>query len=167
VAQALNATKIVFHGGVNPLVLHEYYRENWLQKHSEFWQQILNEYNGIILLENIWEPDPSLFRNLLDRVGSPRLKLCLDVAHANVYSKVPLKQWLTTWDKDLVYMHFSDNHGEADRHLEVGAGKIDWQTLTADLKELGLEPEVVLEEATLEKTQTSIAYIREHGVYPF
>jgi sugar phosphate isomerase/epimerase len=167
VAKALNAQKIVFHGSVNALVLDEWYLKNWLEKNAAFWREVLAEYTGTVLIENVWEPNPEILRSLLDAVDSPRLKVCLDVAHAHVYSKVPLDTWLSVIGNDVVYMHFSDNNGQIDQHSVIGAGNIDWQSLTQSIQRLGLSPEVVLEECTLSNTQASIDYLKTHRIYPF
>jgi sugar phosphate isomerase/epimerase len=167
VADALNAGQVVFHGNLNPLVLNEYYRKNWLDRNAEFWQQVLDKYGGTVLLENVWEPDPEIFRSLLDQVGSPRLKICFDIGHANVYSRVHFRDWIATLGSDMRYLHLSDNTSEKDQHMDIGAGKIDWQNFTRTLKEFDLAPEVVLETGTLEKTKTSLTYMKEHHVYPF
>jgi sugar phosphate isomerase/epimerase len=167
VAKALNAQKIVFHGSVNALVLDEWYLKNWLEKNAAFWKEVLAQYTGTVLIENVWEPNPDILRSLLDAVDSPRLKVCLDVAHAHVYSKVPLDTWLSVLGGDVVYMHFSDNNGQVDQHLEVGEGNIDWQSLTKSMQRLKLCPEVVLEECTLDHTQASIDYLKSHKIYPF
>jgi sugar phosphate isomerase/epimerase len=167
VAKALNAQKIVFHGGANPLVLDEWYLKNWLEKNAVFWKQVLAQYSGTVLIENVWEPNPEIFRSLLDMVDSPRLRICFDVAHAHVYSKVSLDTWLSVLGEDVVYMHFSDNNGQVDEHAEVGAGNIDWQSLTQSIQKAGLCPDVVLEECTLEHTQASINYLKNNKIYPF
>jgi sugar phosphate isomerase/epimerase len=166
-ADALGAGQAVFHGSLNPLVLNDYYRKNWLDRNADFWRQALEHYGGTVLLENVWESDPEVFRSLLDLVGSPRLKFCFDVGHANVYSCVPFQEWIAMLGENMTYMHLSDNTGEKDQHMEIGSGKIDWQTLTDTLNDRGLSPEAVLETGTLEKTQTSIAYMKQHAVYPF
>jgi sugar phosphate isomerase/epimerase len=166
-ADALNAGQVVFHGNFNPLVLNEYYKKNWLDRNVSFWKQILDKYQGIILLENVWEHNPEVFRSLLDQVGSPRLKICFDIGHANVYSHVHFEEWIATLGSDVQYLHLSDNAVEKDEHLEIGAGKIDWQKFTATLQKHNLTPEVVLETGTLEKTKMSIAYMKEHALYPF
>jgi endonuclease IV len=56
IAKSLNAQKIVFHGAVNALVLNEWYLKNWLEKNTAFWKQVLTQYSGMILIENVWEP---------------------------------------------------------------------------------------------------------------
>jgi sugar phosphate isomerase/epimerase len=166
-AKALNAEQIVFHGNLNPLIINDYYRKNWLDRNAGFWQQILDQYKGVVLLENVWERDPQVFRDLLDVVASPRLKVCFDIGHANVYSRVGFKEWATSLGADMPYLHLSDNMGESDLHMEIGKGKIDWQTFTATLKDQGLKPEVVLEEGALEKTKASLDYMKQHAIYPF
>ncbi|XHH08678.1 MAG: sugar phosphate isomerase/epimerase family protein [Candidatus Bathyarchaeia archaeon] len=167
VAKSLNAQKIVFHGAINPLILNEWYLKNWLDKNTVFWKQVLEQYTGVVLIENVWEPSPDVFRKLLDMVDSNRFKVCLDVAHAHVCSKVPLDDWLATLGDDVVYMHFSDNNGKVDQHAEIGTGNIDWQSLTQNIHKLGLAPEVVLEECTLNQTQASINYLEKHQIYPY
>ncbi len=166
IAQALNAKKIVFHGAANPLILNEWYGKNWIEKNAAFWPTILDQYSGTVLLENIWEPNPTIFRTLLDQVASPRLKICFDVAHANVYSKVPIETWLTTLNQDIVYMHFSDNNNQTDQHAAIGSGQINWQNLTNLITKYNLAPDIVLEECTMERTQTSITYMKKHKIYP-
>jgi sugar phosphate isomerase/epimerase len=167
VAKSLNAQKIVFHGAVNPIILNEWYFKNWLERNASFWKQVLEQYDGVVLIENVWEPTPDIFRKLLDMVNSPRLKICLDVAHAHVCSKVPLEGWLATLGEDVVYMHFSDNNGQTDQHAEIGTGNINWQSLTQSICRLNLAPDVVLEECTLTQTQASINYLKSHQIYPY
>ncbi len=166
-AEALGATKVVFHGNVNPMVLNMYYQKDWLDRNSAFWSQVLQDYRGTMLLENVWEPYPEIFRLLLDQVASPRLKICFDVGHANVYSRVGFEKWFDALGKDIEYLHLSDNTGEADQHMELGAGKIDWQRFTKALQTRGLDPEAVLEEGSLQKTKASLAYMKERSIYPF
>ncbi len=166
-AKKLDAKQVVFHGNLNPLVLNDYYRKNWLDRNTTFWQQILQKYKGTVLLENVWETDPEIFRSLLDQVASPRPKFCFDLGHANVYSQASFEQWISTLGTDMTYLHLSDNDGSVDQHLQVGEGKIHWQQFTDMLDDHGLSPEVVLEQGSLEKTKASLAYMKENSVYPF
>jgi hypothetical protein len=50
-------------------VLNDYYKKNWLDRNTAFWRQVLEKYSGTVLLENVWEADPEMFRNLLDKVA--------------------------------------------------------------------------------------------------
>ncbi len=167
VASELGATQVVFHGNFNPFIKDEGYRKNWIEKNTDFWLQMLESYNGTILIENCWESTPQVFRNLLDSVNSPRLKICFDIGHAHVYSKIPVKEWFVTLGRDIPYVHMSDNAGEIDQHMELGKGNIDWQEFSSLIEKQEINPEIVLELVTLEQTKQSIRYLKEKGVYPF
>jgi len=125
IAKALNAKYIVFHGNFNPLITHESYKQNWIEQNANFWLEVLSKYHITVLLENLWEPTPEVFRKLLLKVKSPRLKICFDIGHANIFSKVPLKEWITVLSKDIPYMHINDNKGDADNELIPGEGTIN------------------------------------------
>jgi sugar phosphate isomerase/epimerase len=167
VAEKLNATQVVFHGNFNPLVKDEYFRKNWVEKNAVFWSEVLERHDITILLENTWEPTPEIFKELLDEVHSPRLKLCHDIGHSNVYSKEPFQRWADVLRDHISYMHLSDNCGEIDQHLKVGQGEINWQEFTKVLENCKISPEIVLEQATLENTKVSIAYMEKNKIYPF
>jgi sugar phosphate isomerase/epimerase len=167
IATFLEAKCIVFHGGFNPLVRHESYVNNWLERNADFWSGALNKFNLTVLLENLWEPTPEVFRRLLDKVGSPRLKICFDTAHANIFSKVPFKEWFEQLNQDIPYLHVSDNKGEVDDELIPGDGIINWHEFTNTLEDCQVNPEIVLEVGTLEKTKQSLEYLQMQKIYPF
>ena len=102
-----------------------------------------------------------MFKELLDEVKSSRLKVCFDIAHLNVYSKMPFREWADALGNKIAYVHISDNCGEKDQHLEVGQGKIDWQEFTKVIEEYQISPEIVLEQVTLEQTKKSLSYLRK------
>lgn len=167
IAEALGAKYIVFHGGFNPLIKNDHFRQHWLERNAEFWSEILNRYAITVLLENLWEPTPEIFRDLLDRVGSERLKVCFDLAHVHIFSEAPLEEWVDTLRDALVYVHVSDNKGDSDSELVPGEGNISWQGFSALLKRKMVNPAIVFEVGTLEKTRQSVQYFRERNIYPF
>jgi len=167
IATSLEAKYIVFHGSFNPLIRAESYVNNWLERNANFWSGALKKYNIIVLLENLWEPTPEVFRSLLDQVGSPRLKICFDTGHANIFSKVPFKEWFGMLSQDIPYVHVSDNKGEVDNELIPGDGIINWHEFTNILEDCQVNPEIVLEVCTLEKTKQSLKYLQMHNIYPF
>lgn len=167
IAMKLNATQIVFHGSFNPLIRDEHYKKDWIERNASFWSEVLHKYEIKILLENTWEPTPDLFRNLLEKINSPRLKICLDIGHVNVYSKISIKEWFVSLGQEISYIHLSDNLGERDQHLEIGQGKINWQDFSRIVGEYADSPEIVLELVTLEKTKRSLRSLEENKIYPF
>ena len=119
-----------------------------------------------MLLENFWETSPEIFLALMNEVNAPRLKVCLDTGHVNAFSKVPFEEWVAKLGGQIPYMHFSDNMGKADQHLEIGCGNINWQGLTADLERHKVAPEVALETETIKKTDASLKYLERNRIYP-
>lgn len=167
IATFLEAKYIVFHGNFNPLIRAERYISNWLERNADFWSEVLKKYNLIVLLENLWEPTPEAFRRLLDQVGSPRLKICFDTGHANIFSKVPFREWFDQLNHDIPYVHVNDNKGEVDNELVLGDGIIDWHEFTSILKDCQVNPGIVLEVGTLQKTKQSLRYLQMQEIYPF
>ncbi|MGE7545794.1 sugar phosphate isomerase/epimerase family protein [Sporosarcina newyorkensis] len=85
------------------------------------------------------------FASFLDEIDETAGYL-LDVGHAQ----------LDGWDipevirmvKDrLIALHIHDNLGEADEHLPIGTGKMDWSKIINTLNENGIDCELILEYA--------------------
>jgi sugar phosphate isomerase/epimerase len=167
IASLLEAKYIVFHGNFNPLIRGERYVNNWFERNANFWSEVLRKYNVTVLLENVWEPSPEIFRKLLDLVGSSRLKICFDTGHANIFSKVPFREWFDMLNPDIPYIHVNDNKGEVDSELIPGDGIINWHEFTDILEDYQNNPEIVLEVGTLEKTMQSLRYLQMQSIYPF
>jgi sugar phosphate isomerase/epimerase len=167
IAQSLSAKYVVFHANFNPFVYGDLYRSNWIARNADFWREILDSYEATVLLENFWESSPEIFNALLKEVNMPRLRVCLDTGHINAFSKVPMEEWVAKLENQIPYMHFSDNTGKSDQHLQIGNGNINWQVLTVALKKHNVNPEVVLETETIKKTDESLRYLETNKIYPF
>ncbi|KPL02996.1 MAG: hypothetical protein AMJ73_07840 [candidate division Zixibacteria bacterium SM1_73] len=166
-AKALNAKYIVFHGNFNPLIRHEGYKKNWIKQNAIFWSEVLDKYEIVIVLENLWEPTPEIFRKLLDEVNSTHLKICFDIGHTNIFSKVALEEWFSMLGEGIVYIHVNDNKGDVDNELAPGEGNINWQTFSKLIEKYRIAPEIVFEVGTLEKTIQSLEYFQKENIYPF
>lgn len=167
IAKALDAKYVVFHASFNPLIRHERYEKNWVERNANFWSEVLDKYHPTILLENLWEQNPEIFRKLLDTVKSPRFKICFDTGHANIFSKVPFEEWINVLGEDIPYMHINDNKGDFDNELVPGDGTINWQEFSDTIGKHGFHPDIALEVGTIEKTKRSIEYFRKGKIYPF
>lgn len=62
---------------------------------------------------------------LIDKIGSKFLGICIDTSHANM-SKVDIPEFIITAGEKIYATHISDNLGENDDHLFPFSGKIDW-----------------------------------------
>lgn len=129
-AVRLGCEKVVFHLGFNPLVGTPRYRSEFLKRGADFWAQILTRHpHAVICLENQWEPDWTIFEELFALVDSPRLGLCFDAGHAHVHSHFAPEAWIRKMRPHLRHQHWTDNHGDSDRHAALGRGNIAWPTI--------------------------------------
>ncbi|OQX93013.1 MAG: hypothetical protein B6D58_00170 [candidate division Zixibacteria bacterium 4484_95] len=167
IAETLNAKYIVFHGNFNPLIRQKSYIENWVERNTSFWSDALDKFDIVVVLENLWEPTPAIFRELLDNVNHNRLKVCFDTGHVNLFSKSPFEEWFNVLGDDIVYMHINDNKGDFDSELVPGEGSIDWKSISELIEKYKIAPEIIFEVGTLEKVGKSIRYFKRNKIYPF
>lgn len=122
------AEKIVIHGGYHPWI---YYPIWYTEQSIPFWKDFLREQSGdiTILLENVLEEEPGMLLDIVKGVGDPRLRICLDVGHANVYSKVPVMDWLEACAPYIGHFHIHNNDGSWDTHSALDQGSIPIRTL--------------------------------------
>lgn len=147
-AVALGAEKIIFHSQYNPLLRLSKYVENWKSLSIEFFSQLLKEKkykNIMILVENMFEESPDLLRQLMDALDSPRMGICMDVGHVNVYGAGKFSHWIGKLAPFIRYLHLSDNNGKIDRHWPLGKGSLDFQQVFKLLAKEGIKPDLCLE----------------------
>jgi sugar phosphate isomerase/epimerase len=144
IANELNATHITTHLGyclgVKPL------KHKALTRLTENLKQVLHDckkFNVKLAVENV-NPMPEgseLFylidsikecEFLLTEIDSPYLNLCLDIGHANT-NEGPLV-YIQKFGKKIINIHFHDNNGKTDEHLDVGEGTVPWKKVAESLK---------------------------------
>lgn len=129
ISALLKASVVVFHLGLNPLVPHEY-RKLWLKTSMKTWKPVVRHAKrlGIVIaIENMFLNRPQLLRNVIDVVDSPFMRACLDIGHVNVYSIVPLEEWIQVLGERIVKVHINDNDARNDLHLAFGEGNVNYQ----------------------------------------
>lgn len=162
VASFLKVDYVVFHSQFNPMLRLDSYHKNWLKKSFEFFHWILEkeQYLGItILIENMFESSPFFLKKLLDKLNSPRIGICLDIAHVNVYSYGNFEEWIDTLYPFIKYLHLSDNDGKVDRHWALGEGNVDFKKVFKLLEKRNVKPDVCLELRDNEEMRKSIEFI--------
>jgi len=107
----------------------------------------------------MWEPRPGVLKGILRQASHPRLKVCFDCGHANVFGTDGLDTWVDEIGSDLTYMHWNDNLGDADTELPVGRGNIDWGMFTAKTNGMAIPPQIVLEVGSLENVKQSLTFL--------
>lgn len=146
VARGYGAEKVVIHGGYQPRM---YYRQWYVEQSVAFWREFLREDPGVeIVLENVLEETPDMLTEILRKVDHPQLRMCLDVGHVNVYSSIPVLDWLEECGSYLDHFHVHNNDGSWDTHSALDQGTIPirrlltraeevcpWATVTLELLE--------------------------------
>ena len=123
-------------------------RKEWLARSAATWKelaQIAAHHRVTVMLENVYETEPELFLELLKKVGAPNLKVCLDVGHLLCFGGGDFPHWLETLAPVIGHVHLHDNHGDADTHLALGAGKVPLEYVLNFLAGRDLRPLITLE----------------------
>ena len=78
-------------------------------------------------------PNSDALLRMLEDVGADNLGVILDTAHQHAQKELlPLS--VAKLAPYIRYVHVADNDGRDNRHLELGAGTIDWEGLFLSLK---------------------------------
>jgi len=128
IAERVGAGFVVFHSQYNPIVKVADYPGLYHAGSLEFWPEVLEEAgrrNLRIYVENMFDASPEPIRRLLDAIGHPGFKACLDIAHAAIFSEVDLAEWVGVLQPHLRHVHMNDCGGEFDDHLSLGEGALD------------------------------------------
>jgi sugar phosphate isomerase/epimerase len=161
---------LIFHSNLlPPLATYDGYEDAWVATNIEFWRSVVAQTKATVLLENMFDPNPSAICRVLAGVDSERMKACLNVGHANAFSRVPLHTWFTELDASLVYCHFSDNDGTNDASLPPGQGTVDWADVSELARSLPNPPDVLMGIAHrgIPAIEEGIEFLRSHGFHPF
>ncbi len=135
-ARVLKAECIVFHSG------YEKWKYGlstglWLQKSLETWKPLNEQAKSAgvkIAIENIFEDSPANLGLLMKEMDSGNFGVCFDTGHCNLFSKVPLHEWLDSLGPYIIELHLHDNDKSADQHLPIGDGTFDFRALFSALK---------------------------------
>ena len=98
-----------------------------------------------IAIENVFEEDTYLIRNLIHEVGSEHLGHCFDIGHFNLFGKIPIQKWFEDLGHFIFELHLHDNRGRWDDHLAPGSGIIDFRLLFSLISQLPEKPILTLE----------------------
>lgn len=128
VAEALGARYVVFHSQFNPVIRVPVYLQSYIDGSMQFWPEILLEAERrklSVYMENMFDESPEPMVRVVKKIASPTLRLCLDIAHAAVFSRLPLSDWIDAFGRHLAHVHLTDCRGEQDDHLGLGQGSLD------------------------------------------
>jgi sugar phosphate isomerase/epimerase len=136
IARTIGAKGIVCHGGYDRWRFggHE---ALWLENSVETWTEVLKESGDLpVFIENIFEENPSTIVELLKVFKDKNIWYCFDTGHFNLFSTIPVEEWLRPLKDRVREFHIHDNHGKSDEHLPIGRGTFPFRELKQFIRHL-------------------------------
>ncbi|MDR0548910.1 MAG: sugar phosphate isomerase/epimerase [Deltaproteobacteria bacterium] len=122
--------------------------QNWLNRSKTVWSEVSRTLGCLLYLENTHEHSPLPLIHLLEILGD-QAGFCLDFGHWFHYAMGRhwdnLDFWLERIGPFLAHVHVHDNNGEADQHLALGQGLIDYDKIRLELASRDLRPNMTIE----------------------
>ncbi len=163
VAEFIPVKSIVVHSGYNDWFF-DFKPEKWLKNAVKTFSAICEKASSLgaeVYVENIFERSPETLLALLGEIGWENLKICFDAGHANLFSSIPLVDWVDRLGSTISEVHIHDNTGLRDEHLPVTEGAINFRGILWALKERNLKPTFTLEPHTLEHARRTLHAFRK------
>lgn len=135
-AEVLRPQAVVFHSGYEKWK-YGHNMDIWLERSLGFWPHFIGRAEDLetkIAVENIFEDTPDNLVLLMKELASEHFGVCFDTGHMNIFSGVPLSDWLDELGAFVIELHLHDNQGNLDSHLPVGEGSFDFDSLFDRLK---------------------------------
>lgn len=127
IAAELDMDYVIFHSQINPYLNEPRLKDLNNRQHKAALVRLLDEvlgYKGIILIENIFEEEPTMLKELIETINLPNIKINLDIGHAKL-GRVNLEEWIRELKDYIVYMHIHSNNGLYDMHSIPGKEEIN------------------------------------------
>ena len=160
-AVRLSCPKLVLHAGFVPLI---YYPEWFISRSVLFWTRLIKDVpeSLTVCLENVMEPEPDMLLEIVRQVDNPRLRLCLDLGHANTEaSRTPPEAWLRSCAPYLSHIHLHNNNGVRDLHAPLFDGVMDIAALLHLADKLCPDASITLE---LAACRASVLWLQSQGL---
>lgn len=172
IAKIFGVKNIIFHSNYIPQLMRASYKDNWLDRSAELYSSLINKFSIGVFIENVfdWQPEP--LKLLIEKVNSPKFKVCLDTGHLNYFAKYsPLKfslaDWINVLGTDIKYLHLNDNLGDFDSEMTVGSGTFEWKEFSELLIKNKISAQTVFEVPSLQSVTDSINFLKNNKFYPF
>lgn len=136
VCEALGVKKMVVHTGWIPFI---YFKEWQAQKGAEFWQEFMfgKPSDFTLCVENVLDDEPYMIADMMRRIDDPRIKICLDIGHANATTSedIPVETWIKVLGPYIDHFHLHNNFGDNDTHGDFESGSMDMDSIFKAIEE--------------------------------
>lgn len=161
VAEKLGIKKMVVHSGHMPLL---YFKEWHKEKSLYFWQEFMKDKpeDFLIYIENVFEDEPLMMKEIIEELNDSRIQICLDVGHANAVTceDFDIHDWIRILGPMIGHFHLHNNDGKEDLHGPLDRGTMDMIAVLDSIKTY-CRPDVTM---TIESRTcaSSAAWIIQH-----
>jgi sugar phosphate isomerase/epimerase len=163
-ALTLNATHLVFHSQWTPIYTVSDCYKPWLDATVSFYQTLVERYvketDLTIVIENFLDTSPHVLNDLVNAIGSPNVKACLDIGHVNLFSDLSPVDWLGRLGNNVAYIHAHNNFGQQDDHLPLAEGNLDMEVFLLHSSLSYQKLQLVVEVLTLEGIANSLETLK-------
>lgn len=176
VAEFLGATQMVIHSPFttwdnNNLDLYPLNRNDLFERVKATLTDVIERAEEIdceLVIENIEDKDPSDRVRLAKALESTKVRVSLDVGHAN-YAHVstgapPVDYYVDAAGDMLTHVHLQDSDGFADRHWAPGEGNIRWPAVFRALGQLNSNPRLIIELRNHDHVRAGAAHLKALGL---
>ena len=135
-ASRLGLRKMVVHTGWMP----QMYFKSWqAEKSAEFWQEFMKDKpeDMVLAVENVLDDEPFMIRDMMQRISDSRIRLCLDVGHANAKTlrEYDVFDWIRELGPMIAHVHLHNNDGKDDCHSALPDGTMDMEAVIWAIEE--------------------------------
>ncbi len=146
ISEVLKPEIVVFHPGYDRWSFED--KRVWLENSLDIWFSLIQRIpdEGVSLaVENIYEEEPGILLTLLEFIGHERFGFCFDIGHFNIFSQVPLSEWMEKLGRYMIEVHVHDNNKDYDEHLPLGSGSVDFEGFIKLFNKLKIDPVFTVE----------------------
>lgn len=143
-AKTYKAQKIIFHSG---FYSNMYYPCFFKERSIIFWKEFMDSIDGSIevVIENVFDNDSNILKEIIDEVNNPKLKLCLDIGHANCYTNISIVNWIKELNTRISHFHIHNNDGKMDLHNTIDNGTINMKEVLEAIEKYSPDATITLE----------------------
>ena len=166
VARAMDARYLILHSQWTPIYPAANASQLWLDSIVAYWRELFPELlegsNLTVLLENFLDPTPDMLLKTLSQVDSPYLRACLDTGHVNIFSSLPLTDWVRALSGYLSYIHAHNNGGQVDSHDAFDEGVLDMDAFLNHITLLPQKIHLAIETHTIQALASSYTLVKPY-----
>ncbi len=161
VAQELGCKKIIYHNSYTPKT---YTKKEWMDNAIRFWKEFMKDKdkNIEVCIENTMEEDYEFLKELIDKVNNPNFKMCLDIGHINVFSKIGIIDWVKILNNRIGHVHIHNNTGDRDSHSGITNGNIDILEILEALRKNIEDFSISLEILNIKELEESLKILKNN-----